>query len=196
MEPVTLALGAAAAWLLLGGSKPATSTPAPAPPKDDPCSPEKVEAVVVGAVQGGVQGASVGGAYGAGAGAALPVLTSRSSLACGQKKINEAKARLCKKADAVAHKLEARFGSSVVPKRWDKFSCDEKIAWVAALGPLGTSALLAGTLAGAGWDVTRKTVEGWAQDAESAAKKVGDALEDAGGAVGGLVKSAGKVFRL
>lgn len=190
MDPITIVVaGSAALFFLLRDGVSAPPTPG-TPPAEDPCSPERVQQLVLGSVQGAAAGAQTGTPAGAGAGAGLALLgglTGRD-LKCGGTKWNAAKAALCAKAEKVKLAVEARFGDSVIPdSKWKKLSCDEKIAYVAALGPVGVQALLAGALVGAAWNTSAKTVEKWADEAQKAT----DAVSDATDKVGDWGKSAG-----
>lgn len=198
MDPVTLLLGGGAAlMLLLSGKKQEAPVP-PLPPLPDPCSPEQVQQYVLAAINGGVQGgAATGNPYAAGGAAVLGAIGRPGALKCGQDKFNEAKAKLCANAEKVKKAVEARFGDSVIPdSKWKKMSCDEKIAYAAALGPMGIQAVLAGALVGAAWNTTRNQVEDWADDAQKQAKKVGDALTDPAGTVASWGQKAGNAFGL
>lgn len=75
--------------------------------------------------------------------------------------------QLCAGADKVYEKLhDANVGKVGLPKRatWAKLSCDQKIAFVAALGPQGMAMLYAGALVGS-----------WAADAQKEFKRYGKA---------------------
>lgn len=113
-----------------------------------------------------------------------------------KKALNAFRNELCDNANKVYAKLKANGAS--VPKRstWDSYSCDQKIGFIAALGPYGSAMLAAGALVG-GW-VSNTTGEwkkfnaygygaaakgtGWL---EAAAGTVGDAAGDAWEATGG-----------
>lgn len=76
--------------------------------------------------------------------------------------------QFCGNANKVYKKLKD--AGAAVPKqsKWDDLSCDQKIAFVAALGPQGVAMLVAGTL-----------VAGFARDAVGEFKKFGGKASDA-----------------
>lgn len=191
MDPITVFVGGAALLYLLGGGKGDSS---PNPPPQDPCSPERAAEIIMSGVAGGMQGSQLG-PKGAAAGAAAGVVGSLrpNDLACSKQAINAAKARLCANADRVASKLRAKYGATVIPSKWDKFSCDEKLAWLAALGPQGVAAVIAGQLVGNAWNASREEVERWADHASDI---VGDSASGARDTVEGWGKKAGKALGL
>lgn len=130
-------------------------------PKANPCSPEAVKAMVAAAAANTAQGAATGapaGGAGAGAGAALgfgmAAAANPNLLKCGLGAFNDAKAKLCTNAKKVVQLIRAKGGH--VPGSFDALSCDQKIAFVAALAPFGALAIpmlvggvLVGSLVGA-----------------------------------------------
>ena len=111
-------------------------------------------------------------------------------------------AQFCKNADKVYKKLAD--AGAAVPKqsKWDDLSCDQKIAFVAALGPQGVLMLASGALAA-----------GFARDAAAEFKKFGGKASAAvadlskklgvkvpklnvGGTAGDVVKKASSLFGL
>lgn len=199
MDPITLIVGGAAIAYLLGGKSGAPAPPTQPGGKIDPCSPEAAQQYALAGIQGGASGAAMSGGnpYAAGAGAGLAVISNPGFRQCGRDKLNHAKKELCKKANKLKDEIERKFGTiGMSDSKWDKLSCDEKIAYMAALGPYGTAALLAGTIAIAGWNTTKKEVERWAENAKDAADKIGEQLSDPAGTVESWGKKAGKAFGL
>ena len=156
-------------------------------PGESPCGSAALQRAIAGAAAGGATGAAAG-PYGAGAGAGIAI--APGLLQCGPDKFNKAKKFLCANADKVVAKLKAK--GAKIPKQWKKFSCDEKIAWVAALGPTGITMVLAGALLGKfSTDAVNETKR-FAEFAAKTAGKYGNAAKDAAKDFGGSVSDAGK----
>lgn len=200
-EPVSLtigagllAAGATSLWAMLKGG--AESAYQPIQELAKGCSQQQAEAALArAAASGAATGASTGNPYAAGASAGIAVLPD--ILQCGPALINKAKKALCKKADRVASQLKAK--GAKIPKAWGSFSCDEKIAWIAALGPTGVAQVLAGQLIGKFATDAADEVKKWrgqaltnagkfGSTAKNAAKNVGSAFESAGNAAANLFK--------
>lgn len=96
-------------------------------------------------------------------------------------KAKELGALYCSKANALYKKLKAAGAAVPSQSKWDGLSCDQKIAFTVALGPLGLTMLISGSLVG-----------GWATDAAGQFKKYGgDAAKSIGSAGSNLVSSVG-----
>lgn len=193
MEPVTLVvLGGLAAVALFGGAKVAANA-APVLPPLDPCAGYNFEAAVLDATAAGAitTGATTASPYGAGAGAALGAAQVVLS-GCGKEKfakeLKKASAAVCAKANRILGTLNAK------PKDWDKWSCDQRLAYVVAAGPLLGQAVLAGNVAASAFKATQNEVKRLDKNASKAAEKVGDAAKDLADSVGdGVKKGLGSV---
>lgn len=125
-----------------------------APRAPGECDPAVIQAALAQTATntaGGAAQGSAAGPYGAGAGAgigaALSVAANPNLAKCGIAAFNKAKANLCVKADVIVTKLRAK--GAAIPKAYYGYSCDQKIAFAAAVlgaGPAGVGALVAGTL--------------------------------------------------
>ncbi|MDO8681287.1 MAG: hypothetical protein Q7R30_22435 [Acidobacteriota bacterium] len=80
------------------------------------------------------------------------------------------KQALCRNADKVYAKLKEKGAELPSQSKWDGLSCDQKMGFIAALGPYGTALLLAGALVGG--FVTGAAAE-TAKYAKAAAKSIG-----------------------
>lgn len=87
--------------------------------------------------------------------------------------------QLCAGADKVYEKLhDANVGKVGLPKRatWAKLSCDQKIAFVAALGPQGMAMLYAGALVGSWASDAQKEFKRYGKAAANVVDKIADAI--------------------
>jgi hypothetical protein len=154
------------AFLFATGAFAAEPAVSPMPlPMEDPCGAEALQRVLANGAAGAGAGVAAGGA-GAAVGAGAGIALSPQVLQCGLPAINKAKAALCKKADQVVKQLRAKGGA--VPKEYDRWSCDQKIAFVAALGPEGVAMVLAGALAGKWATATANEIKKLTGDAANA----------------------------
>lgn len=131
----------AAVWALFGGKQTSGSSGQPIMPG---CGEREVTGVVVGSAANAAAGAAAG-PYGAAAGAATGVLLNPDTLRCGTQMINKVKKQICARADKTAAEIRKKGG--YIPKEFSKLSCDQKIAFIAALGPYMLPVLLGTALA-------------------------------------------------
>lgn len=137
-------LGPAAAlgaiWLLLSGGSGKN--------KVDPCSSDAIQQSLAQGAKGAVGGAATGAAVGpwgaAAAGGLQGILGASAAIGCGIQQIQAAKDKLCKNAASVAAQMRDKGFS--LPLGFDSWSCDQQMAFIAALGPFGIPMLLAGAL--------------------------------------------------
>ena len=87
---------------------------------------------------------------------------------------------LCKNADKLYAKLKAKGAALPKQSKWDGLSCDQKLAFIVALGPYGASMLVAGALVGGFATDAAKEFQKYGKDA---AKKLGSAGKDFSDAV-------------
>lgn len=114
--------------------------------------------------------ANVSHSFASGSASVLKWATSRFVYEL-KRQMNSLKASFCANADKVYEKLhDADVGKVGLPKRatWKKLSCDQKVAFVAALGPQGALMLASGAL-----------VASWAMDAKAEFKKYGQSAASA-----------------
>lgn len=151
IEPVSAALiGGGALLLLLRGKGQDAPVPPPsgAPPKVDPCGPEALQSVIASAAAGAGTGAA-GGPQSAGASAGVGVLLNPATIQCAPNLITKAFKDLCGKADRAAADLKRK--GFEMPKQYNSWSCEQRLAFIAALttgaGLPVVAVLVAGNLA-------------------------------------------------
>jgi hypothetical protein len=132
----------AAAWLLLSGGKNKAGQ------KIDPCNPQAIQQSLAAGAKGAVGGAATGsaaGPYGAAAvGGVQGILGASAAIGCGIAQLNAAKNKLCDNATAVGNEMASK--GFALPAGFSGWSCDQKIAFIAIMGPFGIPILLAGAL--------------------------------------------------
>lgn len=182
MEIALLAAAAAVVALVLGQPKGLSLPSAPL----DPCAGYNFEQAALDAsAAGAVQGAAAG-PKGAGAGAALG-LAGTVMQGCGKdrfvRELAAARNRVCAKADKILRQLNAK------PKGWDKWSCDQRCAYVAAAGPLLMQAVLAGNVAASAAKATANEIKRLDKNASELADDAGKAVSSGVDKVGDTIKS-------
>lgn len=188
-----LAIAAIGGGALYLATRKQQTGPVPVPQVPDECSHENIQAALAataaqtagGAATGAAAG-GVGAGIGAGVGAGLSVAANPSLAKCGLAAFNKAKQTLCTKADMVVSQIRARGGA--VPAEYNRWSCDQKIAFVAALGPAGVAALLAGALVGRLATDTVNEVKRAVGNVQNAASSNAKGVEHAGQHVVNSVK--------
>lgn len=154
--------------------------------KQNPCHGALLEQQLAASAAQTAAGGASAGAGGAAAGAGISLISNPKLVGCGLSAINRAKANLCRKADRVVAQIRGRGG--VVPKGYDSLSCDQKVAFVAALGAtagLGLAVVLGGSLVGglasaSGQELTRLadrakgSVRGFENAVSSTIENIGD----------------------
>lgn len=181
MEFALLAAAVALSALIFGKGEAGISMPVL-----DPCAGYNFEQAALDAsAAGAIQGAAVG-PKGAAAGATL-ALASTVMQGCGKerftKELAAARNRVCSKANKILGTLNAK------PKGWDKWSCDQRLAFVAGAGPLLMQAVLAGNVAASAAKATANEVNRFSKSASDLAESAGKAAERAADDVGDTVKS-------
>ena len=101
----------------------------------------------------------------------------------------------CANADKVYKELLKAGAALPKQSKWDALSCDQKLAFVAALGPWGVGMLAGGALLGGFASDAAGQFKKWGPKAGAAvadlSKKLGVKVPDIGGAVSSLAKSVG-----
>lgn len=182
-EPVTIVAVGAGGVLGWKWLKNRFAPPPPLPPPTG-CDSVKATAVAqqgVAQVAGGAGAGASAGPVGAGVGAGIGALNGIFGLIgspCGKaladaasKAVADAGKKACAKAEDAYHEVKKRGGS--IPY-WDKMSCDQKIATIAGLGPLG---LGLGVIGGAVVGGTQRVVD----NATSTTTKIGGGHVTVGG---------------
>lgn len=178
---VVIAVGIGLVLLVLSGRAQA-ATPESVKIECDPKALEK--GIVEGSVQGGATGAVAGpkgAAVGAVVGGGLSIMEG-----CSRAQFNKAKKAVCAKASKILKQINAK------PPGWDKWSCDQRLAYVVMSGPYVQAAVIAGNVALSAVNATKEEIARFADKAEKAANDVkGKVGSDAGaGTVGKAIKKA------
>lgn len=174
---VLLAIGVAGGALALAGLlRPPPSDPAAPPPPPQCGSKGSVLAAwgqrgATASATGAATGAPAGG-VGAGVGAAFGLGSSLAADPCAQRALSAEVRKICKKADAAT--AEARKRGVALPAGYYRMSCEQKLAALAAMGPVGAAILIAATVS------------------VNTAENVIDEAKRAGGAVSEGAKSVAK----
>ena len=89
-----------------------------------------------------------------------------------KKEFNRRKLELCDNTDKVYVKLKKAGAALPATSKWNGLSCDQKLAFMIALGPMGLQMVIAGTRLGG---FATNAVKEMSKYADSAASKIGDA---------------------
>jgi hypothetical protein len=183
IPPAVVAVVVVGLVLLVLSQDASAATPSAVKASCDPKALEK--GILEGSVEGGLAG-SVAGPKGAAAGAVIGGVLSVTQ-GCSKAQFAKAKKAICSKASTILKKLNGK------PPGWDKWSCDQKLAYVIASGPLLQAAVFAGNISVSAFDATKAEIARFDGNARDAVKSVGGKIgSDAGaGTVGNAIK---KVF--
>lgn len=106
--------------------------------------------------------------------------------------MGELRAQYCANADRVYYLLKSKGASVPKQSTWDKLSCDQKVAFVFALGPYGSVMVATGALAGGFVTNAAKEMKKYGGQAAKAVNRVAASLGNAATRLKEDVNSWGK----